>query len=191
MGHKMSLMPLSGQLLIATPKLRKSMFEKSLIFICEHHEQGSVGLMINRPTSFFLSYIFDQISVKDEQSQFKNLPLLFGGPIQPERGFVLHRPPGKWRSSLIIKPGEVTLTTSNDIIRALASNTGPSDVIVTLGYSAWEPMQLEEEIKNDSWLVCPYQKDLLYDVAYPDRWAFAGHLMGIDIENMMFGTGHA
>ena len=147
--------------------------------------------MINRPTPFFLSYIFEQIGVEENQSQVKDLPLLFGGPIQPERGFVLHRPPGKWRSSLIIKPDEVTLTTSNDIIRALATNTGPNDVIITLGYSAWESLQLEEEIKNDSWLVCPYQKDLLYDVAYPDRWTFAGHLMGIDIENMMFGTGHA
>jgi putative transcriptional regulator len=187
----MALMPLSGQILVATPKLRKSMFEKSLIFICEHHEQGSVGVMINRPTSFFLSYIFEQLGVDVNASSLKNLPLLFGGAIQPERGFVLHRPPGEWRSSLIIKPNEVTLTTSNDIIRALANNTGPSDVIVTLGYSAWEPLQLEDEIKNDYWLVCPYQKDLLYNVAYPDRWTFAGNLMGIDIEKMIFGTGHA
>jgi len=191
MGQCMSLMPLTGQILIATPKLRQSMFEKSLIFICEHHEQGSVGLMINRPTSFALSYIFEQIGIKDHAAHRQQLPLLFGGPIQPERGFVLHHPTGKWRSSLIIIPNEVTLTTSNDIIRGLAANAGPSDVIVTLGYTAWEPLQLEDEIKNDFWLVCPYQKDLLYDVAYAERWICAGNLMGLAIENMTLGTGHA
>lgn len=178
----MSSMSLSGQFLVCmkTPNLDMGLFDQSVIFICEHHEQGSVGVMINRPTSFHLSYIFEQLGVEYQQSQFQELPLLFGGPMQPERGFVLHEPPGHWRSSLIIDPKDVTLTTSNDIIRAMAKNEGPDNVMITLGYSVWEPQKLEAEIMKDYWLVCPFNKELLYEVPHAERWNYAGRLLGID-----------
>jgi putative transcriptional regulator len=184
----MTLMPLGGNFLIAMnkPEIKQSIFGQSVIFVCEHHEQGSVGLIINRPTSFHLSYIFEQLNLDFENAVNKELPLLFGGPIQPERGFVLHQPPGEWRSSLIIRPHDVTLTTSNDIIRGLAGNQGPEKVLITLGYSAWEPQQLEEEIMKDYWLVCPFNKELIYEVPFADRWAYAGSLLGIDQFNLSF-----
>ena len=178
----MELMPLSGQFLVymRNSDADAGIFGQSVIFVCEHHEQGSVGVMINRPTSFHLSYIFEQLGVEHQSSLFQQLPLLFGGPMQPERGFVLHEPPGHWRSSLVINPDDVTLTTSNDIIRGLAINEGPEKVLITLGYSVWEPKKLEEEIMKDYWLVCPFNKELLYDVPYAERWDFAGRLMGVD-----------
>jgi putative transcriptional regulator len=182
----MSLMSLSGNFLIAMnkPGVDVSIFDQSVIFVCEHHEQGSVGLIINRPTSFHLSYIFEQLNLDFEHSKNQQTPLLFGGPIQPERGFVLHHPPGNWRSSLIIRPDDVTLTTSNDIIRGLADNEGPEHVLITLGYSAWESKQLEIEIMNNLWLVCPFNKELIYEVPFDERWAYAGRLLGIDKLNL-------
>jgi putative transcriptional regulator len=184
--ESMSLMSLSGNFLISVqnPELESTIYVQSVVFVCEHHEQGSVGLIINRPTSFNLSYIFEQLELDFQQSKSQQLPLMFGGPIQPERGFVLHRPPGQWRSSLIINPEDVTLTTSNDIIRGLAENKGPESVLITLGYSAWEPKQLEAEIMKDYWLVCPFNKELLYDVPFGERWDYAGRLLGIDTLNL-------
>lgn len=183
----MGTMSLDGQFLVCmkTPDANPGIFDQSVIFVCEHHEHGSVGVMINRPTSFHLSYIFEQLAVDHAQSSFQELPLLFGGPMQPERGFVLHEPPGNWRSSLIINPDDVTLTTSNDILRGLAKNEGPHKVLITLGYSVWEPKKLEAEIMRDYWLVCPFNKELLYDVPYAQRWDYAGRLMGIDTMNLV------
>lgn len=183
----MGSMSLDGQFLVCmkTPDADAGIFDQSVIFVCEHHEQGSVGVMVNRPTSFHLSYIFEQLGVEFAQSQFQELPLLFGGPMQPERGFVLHEHPGHWRSSLIINPDDVTLTTSNDIIRGLAKNEGPKKVLITLGYSVWEPKKLEAEIMKDYWLVCPFNKELLYEVPYAQRWDYAGRLMGIDTMSLI------
>lgn len=183
----MGSMSLDGQFLVCmkTPDADAGIFDQSVIFVCEHHEQGSVGVMVNRPTSFHLSYIFEQLGVEFSQSQFQELPLLFGGPMQPERGFVLHEHPGHWRSSLIINPDDVTLTTSNDIIRGLAKNEGPKKVLITLGYSVWEPKKLEAEIMKDYWLVCPFNKELLYEVPYAQRWDYAGRLMGIDTMSLI------
>jgi putative transcriptional regulator len=188
----MSIMPLSSTILIATSKWNNTIFEKSLIFVCEHHEQGSVGLICNRPTSFNLDYICQQLNVDCQFSEHQEMPLLFGGPIQPERGFVLHHPHGHWRSSLVIDENYVTLTTSNDIIKALASNEGPNKVMIALGYSGWEPHKLEEEIRDDLWLVCPFSQELLYEVPFAKRWHHAGMLLGVNMDQMVSGrTGHA
>jgi len=188
----MSIMPLSSTFLVATSKWNNTMFERSVIFICEHHEQGTVGLICNRPTSFNLDYICNQLSLNCVDSKLKDMPLLFGGPIQPERGFVLHRPKGSWRSSLVIKEDEVILSTSNDIIKAMAENTGPEKVIIALGYSGWEPKKLEEEIMDDLWLVCPFNQELLYDIPFSKRWHHAGQLIGVNLDEMISGfSGHA
>lgn len=185
-------MTLSNTMLVATSKWNDTIFEKSLIFICEHHEQGSVGLICNRPTSFNLDYICEQLNLDCELSTHRDMPLLFGGPNQPERGFVLHHPKGQWRSSLVIDEKNVTLTTSNDIIKALAVNEGPDKVMIALGYSGWEPFKLEEEIRDDLWLVCPFNSGLLYDVPFAKRWHQAGLLLGVNMDQMISGSsGHA
>ena len=119
------------------------------------------------------------------------MPLLFGGPLQPERGFVIHRPFGKWQSSLALLPNDVTITTSNDIIRAIANDAGPKDVLVALGYVAWLENQLEQEIMLDSWVVVPFKSALLYDVPFEQRWEAAGMSIGIHMNELTLGAGHA
>ncbi len=186
-----STMSLANHLLIASPSMQDPNFVHSVIYICEHHIQGTVGLVINRPMKHSLGLVFDQLKIEPTHSEKKQMPLLFGGPLQPERGFVIHRPFGKWQSSLALLPNDVTITTSNDIIRAIANDAGPKDVLVALGYVAWIENQLEQEIMLDSWVVVPFTSALLYDVPFEQRWEAAGMSIGIHMNELTLGAGHA
>ncbi|MCX7118166.1 MAG: YqgE/AlgH family protein [Legionellales bacterium] len=181
---------LANHLLIATPSIADPNFKKSVIYVCEHHIQGTVGLIINRPMQYPLGLVFDQLHIEPIRVESNRLPLLFGGPIQPERGFVIHRPLGEWRSSLALQEG-VTVTTSNDIIRAIASDTGPKNVLVALGYVAWGENQLNQEVMDNAWLVCPFKPELLYDVPFEQRWESAGLTIGVKMNQLTSGVGHA
>jgi putative transcriptional regulator len=181
---------LANHLLIAMPSLSDPNFEKTVIYLCEHHEQGSVGLIINRPMRFPLSIVFNQLEIEPIRVEINKLPLMYGGPVQPERGFVIHKQTGGWRSSLLLQD-EVTVTTSNDIIRAIATDNGPKDVLVTLGYSAWTENQLEKEVVDNIWLVCPYKAEILYDVPFDERWEYAGSTLGIKMNQLSSSAGHA
>ncbi len=181
---------LSNHLLIAMPSLRDPNFERTVIYLCEQRDEGAVGLIINRPMQFSLSLIFEQLNIDPIQVEKNRVPLMFGGPIQPERGFVVHRQLGQWRSSLLLED-EVTVTTSNDIIRALAIDQGPKDVLVTLGYSGWEANQLNKEIADNDWLVCPSRPEILYEVPFEERWEYAGLTLGIKMNQLTMGAGHA
>lgn len=181
---------LANHLLIAMPMNNDPNFSKSVIYVCEHHVQGTVGLIVNRPMSFSLGLVFDQLQIDPINLASKNFPLLFGGPLQPERGFVIHRPFGIWQSSLVLREG-VTVTTSNDIIRAIAFNKGPADALVTLGYAAWAEHQLEQEVMNNSWLVCPYKPEILYEVPFAQRWEYAGSTIGVNMNLLTSESGHA
>lgn len=181
---------LSNHLLIAMPGVLDPNFEQTVIYVCEHHPKGTVGLIINRPMPFPMSLVFDQLNIKASHPAINHQPLLFGGPVQPERGFVIHRPTGGWRSSLTLEHN-ITVTTSNDIIRAIANDTGPKDMLVTLGYSAWEDKQLEREILNNTWLVCPFTSEILYDVPFSERWAYAALTIGVKINQLTSHIGHA
>jgi putative transcriptional regulator len=181
---------LANHLLIAMPSLQDPNFKRSVIYICEHHIQGTVGLIINRPLQYPLGIVFDQLQIQPLRSEQNQLPLLFGGPIQPERGFVIHKPFGEWRSSLFLRE-DVTVTTSNDIIRAIAQDYGPKDVLVTLGYVGWGENQLEQEVIDNVWLVCPCKAELLYDVPFEQRWAYAGETIGVKMEQLTSDIGHA
>jgi putative transcriptional regulator len=181
---------LANHFLIAMPMLNDPIFSRSVIFICENHVQGTVGLMINRPMPFSLGLVFDQMQIDPISVAAKNVPLLFGGPIQPERGFVIHRPFGGWKSSLALREG-VTVTTSNDIIRAMAQDKGPMDALIALGYAAWTEMQLDQEVMNNAWLVCPFKAELLYEVPFEKRWEEAGLTIGVKMNQLMSGSGHA
>lgn len=180
----------ANHLLIAMPSLSDPNFEKTVIYLCEHHEQGSVGLIINRPMQFPLSIVFQQLQIEPIRTELNQLPLMYGGPIQPERGFVIHKQAGAWRSSLLLHD-EVTVTTSNDIIRAIAEDKGPKDVLVTLGYSAWAENQLEKEVMDNIWLVCPYKSEILYDVPFDQRWEYAGLTLGVKMNQLSSSAGHA
>ena len=185
-------MSLANHFLVAMPAMDDIVFAQSVIYVCEHHEQGTVGLMVNRPTEYPLSLIFDQLHIASAHENMRHKPLLFGGPLQPERGFVIHRPCGKWRSSLPLVEPDVTITTSNDIIRAMADDKGPKDVLVALGYVGWQSAQLEDEIIHDSWLVCPFKPELLYEAPFEERWRLAGLTLGVHMEQLISGgSGHA
>ncbi|KTD13311.1 YqgE/AlgH family protein [Legionella jamestowniensis] len=181
---------LANHLLIAMPSLTDPNFDHAVIYICEHHVQGTVGLIINRPMQYPLSLVFEQMQIEPSKVESNQKPLLFGGPIQPERGFVIHRPIGGWRSSLSLRD-DVTVTTSNDIIRAIAEDKGPKDALVTLGYSGWGENQLEEEVLNNTWLVCPFTPELMYEVPFSERWEYAGSLIGVKMNQLTSIVGHA
>lgn len=182
---------LANHILIAMPSMQDPNFARAVIYICEHHVQGTVGLIINRPLpSVSMQLVFDQLHIDTAVSQQQQRPLLFGGPLQPERGFVIHRPFGHWHSSLLLQD-EVTVTTSNDIIRAIAVNEGPTDSLVTLGFSGWDENQLEQEVMNNAWLVCPYNSALLYEVPFDERWEYAGLTLGVRMNELTAHSGHA
>lgn len=181
---------LAHHLLIAMPTLTDPNFSRTVIYVCEHHTQGTVGLIINRPMEFPLSLVFEQMKIESANQEQNARPLLFGGPIQPERGFVIHRPAGGWRSSLALRD-DVTVTTSNDIIRAIAENVGPKDALVTLGYAGWVENQLEQEVMNNAWLVCPFKSEILYDVPFIQRWEYAGSMIGVKMNQLSSIIGHA
>ncbi|KTC84825.1 YqgE/AlgH family protein [Legionella brunensis] len=181
---------LANHLLIAMPSMTDPNFERAVIYICEHHVQGTVGLIINRPMQYPLSLVFEQMQIEPTKNEYSQKPLLFGGPVQPERGFVIHRPIGGWRSSLALRD-DVTVTTSNDIIRAIAADKGPKDALITLGYSGWGENQLEDEVMNNAWLVCPYTPELLYEVPFSERWEYAGAVIGVKMNQLTSIAGHA
>ncbi len=187
MNYKYSL---SNHLLIAMPGLDNFLFKHAVIYLCEHSAQGAVGLMINRPMDFALQAVFDQLHVPSVDSTQSSKPLLYGGPVQPERGFVIHRQIGPWRSSLLLQEG-VYVTTSNDIIRAIACNNGPEDALIALGFTGWHENQLEQEILKNAWLICPYRAEILYDVPFTDRWKRAANSMGVKIEQLSMFSGNA
>lgn len=184
----MAMSSLANHLLIAMPSLIDPNFHRAVVYVCEHKADGAVGLIINRPLQFSLNLVFQQMHIESVNNNIQ--PLLFGGPLQPERGFVIHRPIGGWRSSLTLHD-DVTVTTSNDIMQAIALNKGPKDILVTIGYSGWGESQLEEEVKNNSWLVCPYIPELLYEVPFNERWKYAGASIGVNMHQLSSVVGHA
>lgn len=179
-----------NDLLIAMPSLSDPIFKRAVVYICEHQEQGTIGLIINKPLEFSLKFIFEQLSIQVKDNIQETMPVLLGGPLQMERGFVVHKPFGRWRSSLILQE-DVIVTTSNDIIHALANNIGPKEVLVTLGYSGWASNQLEQEVIDNKWLICPYQPALLFEIPFDERWHYAGLSIGVDMNQIVPGEGHA
>ena len=185
-----TLLSLRNHLLIAMPSVQDLGFEHAVIYVCEHQAQSTVGLIINQPMIHPLGFVFDQLHIQPTSMASKSKPLLFGGPEQPERGFVIHRPFGHWHSSLLLSD-EVTITTSNDIIRALAEDAGPKDVLVALGYVGWDSAQLEKEMRKNSWLVCPYKSELLFEVPFEQRWERTALTIGVKMNQFVEGGGHA
>lgn len=186
----MSTASLANHFLVAMPNLHDPSFRHAVVYVCEHQPDGAVGLIVNHPMEYPMKMVFDQLKIPSEESVMRESPVMFGGPVQPERGFVIHRPQGNWRSSLLLQQ-DVTVTTSNDIIRAIAGKDGPKDVLVALGFAGWSEKQLDEEILANSWLVCPYNSELMYEVPYDKRWEYAGSILGIRINELGSQIGHA
>ena len=183
---------LTNHFLIAMPSMVDPYFAKSLTFICEHNEQGALGVVVNRPTEMTLGTLFEQVEIPLTQSKLAALPVYFGGPVQVDRGFVLHRPVGGWQSTLSVN-GEVGLTTSMDILQAMGQGEGPApgDVLVSLGYAGWAPGQLEQELKQNAWLTVQARASVIFDLSPGERLGAAMELLGIDPASLSDEAGHA
>lgn len=181
---------LTGQLLVAMPGLWDPNFSGTLSLICEHNEEGAVGFIINQPLDIGLRDVLEQTGIKIDDA-VRDQPVLSGGPVAVERGFVMHRPgEQKWGSSMSISDS-IDITTSDDIIQAMAENRGPRDAILILGYAGWAPGQLEQEILENSWLTLPATPDVVFDTEFDQRLKIATTSAGIDFERMSTGAGHA
>ena len=181
---------LTNHFLIAMPNMADPRFAKSLTFICEHNEQGALGLVVNRPTDMTLEALFEQIEIPVENQAVKGIPVYFGGPVQVDRGFVLHRPIGGWQSTLSIN-GQVGLTTSKDILQALSQGEGPGldNVLVSLGYAGWAPGQLEQELGQNAWLTVEAQPSVIFELPSAERFIAAMELLGFDPARLSEETG--
>ncbi|HWQ37253.1 MAG TPA: YqgE/AlgH family protein [Burkholderiales bacterium] len=183
---------LTNHFLIAMPNMVDPYFAKSLTFICEHNEQGALGLVVNRPTEMTLGTLFEQVEIPLTNAELARLPVYFGGPVQVDRGFVLHRPVGGWQSTLPVN-GEIGLTTSRDILQALSQGEGPTlgNILVSLGYAGWAPGQLEQELKQNAWLTVKADPSVIFDVTPGERLEAAMNLLGIDPASLSEEAGHA
>ncbi|OUW04464.1 MAG: hypothetical protein CBD16_02285 [Betaproteobacteria bacterium TMED156] len=181
----------SHQLLVAMPGLLDPFFSGAVIYIAEHSSKGAMGLIINRLAEFDLTSLFSRVDISMHPSNSKVYPVFLGGPIQPDRGFVLHEPIGSWNSSLKISDS-LALTSSRDILEATAQGNGPAKFIVSLGYSGWGPGQLDSELINNSWLTIPIiENELIFDVPAEDKLAAAFKVLGFDPSNLSGVVGHA
>ena len=183
---------LKDQLLIAMPSLDDPSFSQAVVYVCEHNEEGAMGIVINQPLDVRLEELFDQMEIPCEDSALKEQKVLFGGPVQHERGFILHEPPGNWDSSLLIsEKNGTTLTTSRDILEAMVVHEGPPHLLICLGYAGWDSGQLEQEL-TESWLVAPATRQLLFEVPVENRWQAAATAIGINNLNQLSSDiGHA
>jgi putative transcriptional regulator len=181
---------LTDHFLIAMPAMADSFFSKTLVYIAEHNEQGALGVIVNRPIDMSLATLFEKIDIPLEVPSLGNLPVFFGGPVQTDRGFVLHRPVGEWQSTLAVNQ-QVGLTSSRDVLQALAHDGQPRDLMVTLGYAGWSAGQLEQELAQNAWLTVPANPHILFDLPYEDRLASAMELLGVNFTNLADGAGHA
>jgi putative transcriptional regulator len=181
---------LAGHFLIAMPRLADPNFNRGVAFVCQHDDEGALGLMINRLSEYRLGDILKQMELECEDEDIADAPVLIGGPVQQERGFVLHREEGHWISSYRVNE-HWSVTTSRDILAAMASGDGPQQAIVALGYAGWGAGQLEQELKDNAWLTVEASERIVFDTPLEERWAAAAGLVGVDPAQLAGYAGHA
>jgi putative transcriptional regulator len=181
---------LCNQLLIAMPGMADPNFNSTVTLICEHNDQGALGIVINRPMEMNLGGLFEQLDLAEPNPALTGHPVLIGGPVARERGFVLHEPGPAFESSVSVSP-EVQLTLSRDVIDAMAAGHGPEKSLVALGYAGWDAGQLEAEMLANTWLTVPAEPSVIFDVPFADRWSVAANIIGIDISQISPDAGHA
>jgi putative transcriptional regulator len=187
----------TNQFLIAMPSLRDGTFAGTVIYLCEHTEKGALGLVINKPIDIKLKNLFEKVDLSLDRPELAEAPVYFGGPVQTERGFVLHESlggeddeGGHYNSTLRI-PGGLEMTTSKDVLEALSNGAGPKKVLVTLGYSGWAAGQLEEEMGRNGWINVGAERGIIFDTPVEQRYDKALSLLGIDPRMLSQEAGHA
>lgn len=181
---------LKHHFLIAMPHMEDPRFAHSVIYLCEHNEEGAMGLVINRPSGLNLGDVLEQTAPElSVPAEIGSRVVFSGGPVQAERGFVLHRGPQQWESSLDLGP--LQLTTSRDILMDMSTGSGPTEVFVALGYASWDAGQLDQELADNVWLNCPANYQILFELAAEQRLDAAARHLGIDLNLLSSQAGHA
>ena len=189
---------LDGQLLIAMPGMGDTRFERSVVYMCAHSEQGAMGIIINKTTPMMrFGDLLSQLDLHPEDSpmepsaELMDMPVLFGGPVEQGRGFVLHTSDYFTADSSLPVADNIALTATVDILKAMASGQGPQRAVLALGYAGWAPGQLENEIQHNGWLTVAADEELLFNVDYDERYAAALRKLKIDPAMLSSDAGHA
>jgi len=185
----MTTSTLAHHLLIAMPALTDPHFQHSVTFLCEHNENGAMGIIINRPLTLTEKELFNHLSIPLKHEGIDR-HVLAGGPVQTDRGFVIHRPHGEWLSTWHVND-ELEITTSRDVLQAIGKGDGPPDAFIALGYAGWGPGQLEKELAENAWLIVAASAHIVFDVPFEQRWNEAARLLGINPAFLSAQTGHA
>lgn len=181
---------LVNHFLIAMPALKDPAFFQTVTYICQHNHEGALGVIINKPSDMALLEIFDQMKIPTESKSIGNIPVYFGGPVQVDRGFILHGSDQEWKSTLPITD-KISLTTSRDLLEAMAIGKGPETSLIALGYAGWGAGQLEKEVLENSWLSAPVDETILFDLPFGQRWKAAAEGLGVDLNLLSLDAGHA
>ncbi len=180
---------LTGQFLIAMPALADPNFAQTVTYLCQHSPQGAMGIVISRPLDIQLGSILESMQIPIRDRKAAEIPIYFGGPVQPERGFVLHSPVGNRQGTLAVSD-DIGLTASRDILEAIAAGEGPEKYLIALGYAGWGEGQLEQEILENAWLNAPADPAILFDVPPARRWRAAALRLGVDLNRLSAQAGH-
>ncbi|MBT8421979.1 MAG: YqgE/AlgH family protein [Gammaproteobacteria bacterium] len=180
----------AGQLLVAMPHMADPNFDHSVTYICEHSEHGALGITINRPLDIDLGEVLDQLSLDSEAYELMSQPVLRGGPVQVERGFVIHETDHDWEGTTEVGQS-IFVTTSQDILSDVARGKGPDRLLMALGYAGWGAGQLEEEIRQNAWLTVPASRELVFETPVEQRWRAAAASIGIEPSSLILQPGSA
>ncbi len=182
--------PLTNHFLIAMPGLADPNFSHTVTYICEHNDKGAMGIVINRPMEITLNDVLEQLEIEPSLSVDTACQIYEGGPVQREHGFVIHSPVGVWESSLEVTES-IAVSTSRDILTAIAHGEGPRRYLIALGYAGWGAGQLEQEMADNAWLSGPASEEILFEMPTEKRWSAAAALLGVDLNLLSSETGHA
>ena len=194
-----ALTNLTNHFLIAMPALQDDVFHRSVVYLCEHSERGALGLIINKPCEISMTGLFEKLSLPLLRKDLRDSPVFLGGPVQNDRGFVLHdatfsqnnQPDESVYASTMVIPGGMEMTTSKDILEAISTGFGPYRVLVSLGYSAWGEGQLESELSENSWLTVAADPALIFEAPFAQRYDKALKLLGLEAWMLSIDAGHA
>ncbi|MDR3159961.1 MAG: YqgE/AlgH family protein [Zoogloeaceae bacterium] len=186
----MEFLNLTHHFLIAMPAMVDPYFNRALIYVCEHNPQGALGVIVNRPLDLTLAKLFEKVDLELRTREIGALPVHFGGPVQMDRGFVLHRPCGEWQSSMRVTH-EIGLTSSKDILVSISSSGEPKDIIMMLGYAGWGAGQLETEVGQNAWLTVPASTEVLFGLPPESRLPTAMQMLGVSFSQLSDMAGHA
>jgi putative transcriptional regulator len=181
---------LTNQLLIAMPTMGDPNFSQTIALICDHSARGALGLILNKPLPMRMGEIFEQLAIELPGGPLSDRQVLRGGPMQTDRGFVVHRAGGEWDSTLKVSDS-IHVTTSRDILAAMARGEGPGEAVVALGYAGWDGGQLESEIRANAWLSAPVDSGIIFDLPFESRWHAAARLLGVELSRISPVSGNA